>query len=49
MEERKTKILINRAGGNAGAHSKGYRVGAALCLDEEPGYHRERPGGAAAI
>lgn len=26
MEERKAKILINRAGGNAGAHSKGYRV-----------------------
>ena len=23
--------------------------GAALCLDEEPGYHRERPGSAAAI
>ena len=26
MEERKAKILINRAGGNAGAQSKGYRV-----------------------
>lgn len=26
MEERKAKILINRTGGNAGAHSKGYRV-----------------------
>ena len=26
MEERKAKILINKAGGNAGAQSKGYRV-----------------------
>ena len=49
MEERKAKILINRAGGQRRGPFQRLPGGAALCLDEELGYHRERPGGAAAI